>query len=57
LDEAVLRSNDWERFRPRLVLAERNSEQEAAAIATLMTSVGYVEKGVFGVNALFAEAR
>lgn len=56
-DEVVLRSNDWERFRPRLVLVESNESASAAGVRDFLTSVGYQRKSSFGVNDLFADSR
>jgi len=55
-DEVVLRSNDWERFRPRLVVAEGNDEQSAATIRGFLQSVGYTIAQSFGINAIFQDA-
>ena len=55
LDEIVLRSNDWARFRPRLVLVEANSEETSSTIQGLMGSLNYEAAGAFGVNTLFRD--
>jgi len=56
-DEIVLRSNDWNRFRPRLVIVESNDEQAAQSVASFMTEMGYASVAAFGINALFKDAR
>ena len=56
-DEAVLRSNDWDRFRPRLVLVESNTPDAAGAIAGFMEEVGYRKIDTFEINGLFEDAR
>jgi FkbM family methyltransferase len=40
-DLDVLQSNDWERFRPRLILAEAHDDHGAGLITEFLTSVGY----------------
>lgn len=56
-DEIVLRSNDWARFRPRLVLVEANSAETSSTIKVLMGSLNYEAAGAFGVNTLFRDSR
>ena len=56
-DEVVLRSNDWDRFRPRLVLVESNTADAAGAIARFMEEVGYRRIDTFEINDLFEDAR
>jgi FkbM family methyltransferase len=57
LDEMVLRSNDWSRFRPRFVLVEANTDDAAIRLRGLMESVGYESIDAFGVNSLFRDLR
>lgn len=56
LDLEVLQSNDWERFRPTVVLAEAHGVEEAAELAAFMDSVGYDHAAQFHVTWVF-EAR
>jgi FkbM family methyltransferase len=53
LDEMVLRSNDWERWRPRFVLAEANTEEAEMGTGAYLQSLGYARVGTFGVNGLY----
>jgi FkbM family methyltransferase len=56
MDEIVLQSNDWNHFRPRLVIAEGNSEDAAQAVAAFMNSVGYEAAAKFAVNTIYRDA-
>jgi hypothetical protein len=56
-DEIVLRSNDWERYRPRFVIVECNTEEAAQSIAGYMDEVGYRNVGTYGINGLFRDSR
>lgn len=56
-DEFVLRSNDWERFRPCLVVVEQNSLERVAAIDSFLTGVGYSHIDSYGCNCLFTDNR
>jgi FkbM family methyltransferase len=53
LDEMVLRSNDWSKWRPRFVLAEGNTEEAAKGTGGYLREIGYEQVGTFGVNALY----
>ena len=55
-DEVVLRSNDWGRFRPRLVVAEGNDEQSTSAIRTFLESVGYSVVQSFCINSIYQDS-
>jgi FkbM family methyltransferase len=57
LDEMVLRSNDWENWRPTLVLTEANSQEAERGTGGYLKSVGYEHIGAFGVNSLFRNVR
>jgi len=57
MDEQVLRSNDWDKWRPRFVLAEGNTEEAAKGTGGYLKEVGYEQIGTFGVNALYRDAR
>jgi hypothetical protein len=52
LDDVVLRSNDWSRFRPRVVMYECNDPTNDHA-APFLTSVGYAPLQNLGCNRLF----
>lgn len=56
MDEIVLRSNDWRRYRPRHVLIESNTEESAAATAALLRDLGYAQRQRFQVNGLYSRA-
>lgn len=56
-DEIVLRSNDWERYRPKHVLVESNTEDASARTAALLTGLGYRLRQTFGCNGLFSSTR
>jgi FkbM family methyltransferase len=56
LDEMVLRSNDWQRFRPKLVLAEANTDEAEKGTGAFLKSLGYQRVGTFGVNGLYKSA-
>jgi FkbM family methyltransferase len=53
MDEEVLRSGDWKRDRPRLVIVESNDDQTAQSTKSFLDSVGYEQVGTFGCNGLF----
>lgn len=52
LDDVVLRSNDWDRFRPRVVMYECNDPDEDHA-APFLATVGYSPLETLGCNRLF----
>jgi FkbM family methyltransferase len=52
-DEMVLRSNDWEKWRPRLVLAEANTDEAEKGTGAYLQELGYERVGTFGVNGLY----
>lgn len=54
MDEMVLRSNDWQRYRPRHILIESNTEEAAAATAAILRDLGYAQRQRFGVNGLYS---
>ena len=54
MDEMVLRSNDWQRYRPRHILIESNTEEAAAATAATLRDLGYAQRQRFGVNGLYS---
>ena len=53
LDLEVLQSNDWQRFRPTVVLAEAHGHERAAEIAAFMESVGYHHVAQFHLTWVF----
>jgi hypothetical protein len=59
-DLAVLRSNDWQRFRPRFVLAEslkgRLASIEECEIHALMYDVGYEIVGKAHLTCFYRDA-
>jgi len=57
LDEMVLRSNDWNRWRPRFVLAEANTDEAEKGTGAFLQSIGYQRVGTFGVNGLYRTAQ
>jgi FkbM family methyltransferase len=57
MDEQVLRSNDWSRWRPRFVLAEGNSDEAAKGTGAFLKETGYERIGTFGVNALYRDLK
>jgi len=52
LDDVVLRSNDWDRFRPRVVMYECNDPANDPA-SSFLASVGYAPLQDLGCNRLF----
>jgi hypothetical protein len=52
-DEQVLRSNDWTRFRPRLIVVESNTDQARAGTQAYLQSVGYELVNTFDINGIF----
>lgn len=56
MDEMVLRSNDWQRYRPKHILIESNTEHAAAATAALLKELGYVQRQRFQVNGLYSRS-
>jgi FkbM family methyltransferase len=54
-DLDVLRSNDWQRFRPAVVLAEAHSPELDAELTAFMDSVGYRRVGLFLLTVVFEE--
>lgn len=54
MDEMVLRSNDWERYRPKHILIESNTEESAAATGALLKELGYAQRQRFHVNGLYS---
>ena len=56
-DEMVLRSNDWERFRPRLIAVESNTDAARASTGAFLESVGYTLERTFEINGIFRDAR
>jgi FkbM family methyltransferase len=56
MDLSVLRSGDWQRFRPRLVLAEAHDAEEEASLAAFMESVGYRRMTRFHLTLMFEDA-
>lgn len=56
MDEMVLRSNDWEKWRPRLVLAEANTDEAEKGTGAYLRELGYERVGTFGVNGLYRTA-
>ena len=54
-DEMVLRSNDWQRFRPQFAVVEANTAQAEAGSTTFLRSVGYERVATFGVNGIFRD--
>jgi FkbM family methyltransferase len=54
-DELVLRSSDWDTYRPRIVLVEANDEQAGSGIKDFMATVGYTMVRQFGVNLAFKQ--
>ena len=55
-DEIVLRSNDWVKFRPKLILIERNNEVAADNIDAYLVSNSYTLLHVEACNALYQDA-
>lgn len=57
LDAAVLASNDWDRYRPDLVLAEAHDQSSTSELESLMTDVGYQFKTRFDLTLIFEDSR
>lgn len=55
-DEIVLRSNNWERYRPKHILIESNTEVAAAKTGALLRELGYSLRQSFGCNGLYSQA-
>lgn len=53
LDFDILASNDWNKFRPKIVICEANSESEAADCQKLLLENGYRELKRLGCNLIF----
>lgn len=51
---AVLNSNDWERFRPRLVMLEVNRAEDE--IQAFMAAHGYIDVFMNGLNKIYLDA-
>jgi FkbM family methyltransferase len=56
MDEVVLRSNDWTRYRPKHVLIESNTEEAALATRAFLTGQGYEVRRQFDINSLYSLA-
>jgi hypothetical protein len=56
-DLDVLRSNDWNRYRPRVILAEAHSEDAAADIRSFLASVGYEERARLHLTMVYEPTR
>jgi FkbM family methyltransferase len=54
-DLAVLKSNDWSRFRPRVVIAEDHEPRYDGPIHEYMVSQGYVYLCKLGPSVVFRE--
>jgi len=54
-DEIVLRSNDWVKFRPKLILIERNNEAAAGDIDVYLVSNNYSLIHAEACNALYQD--
>ncbi|HEY7120237.1 MAG TPA: FkbM family methyltransferase [Tepidisphaeraceae bacterium] len=54
MDEMVLGSNDWSKYRPRHILIESNTEDAAAKTAALLKDLGYTLRQRFEVNGLYS---
>jgi len=54
-DEIVVRSNNWQLYRPRYVLVEYNTAEARERTSHLLTSLGYKLMRNFGCNGLYAE--
>jgi FkbM family methyltransferase len=52
-DEMVLNTNDWNLYRPQVVIVEANDEASEASISNLMNSKGYRLEKRFAVNLVF----
>ncbi|HEX3616086.1 MAG TPA: FkbM family methyltransferase [Solirubrobacteraceae bacterium] len=53
LDLEVLQSNDWQRFRPTIVLAEAHGTEGTALLTSFMESVGYQQLTRFHLTLVF----
>ena len=53
--EVVLRSNDWVKFRPKLILVERNNDVVASDIDTYLVSNNYTLLHAEACNALYED--
>lgn len=54
-DEVVLKSNDWARFRPKLILVERNNDVAASDINSYLVSNNYSLLHAEACNALYED--
>jgi FkbM family methyltransferase len=55
-DLRVLSSNDWSRWRPKMVIVEQNTEAAAAELSGFLTDRGYELVGLsLGKNAIYCE--
>ena len=54
-DEMVLRSNDWQQFRPRLIAVEANTDAARASTQAFLQSVGYELVQRFEINGVFRD--
>jgi hypothetical protein len=54
-DEVVLRSNDWVKFRPKLILVERNNDVVASDIDAYLVSNNYTLLHAEACNALYED--
>jgi FkbM family methyltransferase len=52
-DEIVLGSNDWDRFRPNLIIVESNSLNCKSKINQFLLNINYSEICVCGVNTIY----
>ena len=52
-DVAVLRSNDWDRYRPTLVLAEAHRDEDISTLNHLMEEVGYRLRSQFDLTLIY----
>jgi hypothetical protein len=52
-DEIVLRSNDWDRYRPLYVVVEQNNEAAERRTTRFLEEQGYVKTYAAGCNAIF----
>lgn len=55
-DLDVLRSNDWERFRPEVILAEAHNDGGAVAIGEFLGTVGYEERSRLDLTFVYERA-
>ncbi len=54
-DEIVLRSNDWKKFRPKIIMVERNNDEVAETIGEYLSSINYVLIKVVECNAIYKD--